>query len=76
MIEIKKTMLLRLQKMMLLIRLLAKFFFDLDSSSWYKVKSVLDRNEIEVVSFDYMRNEEFSEQNNYNKNKAILLVNE
>ena len=51
-------------------------FYDTQQKSWYKVKSILNENEIEVISFDFMHDEEFGERIIYNKSKAIKLMNE
>ena len=58
------------------IEIIGKIFQDTDAKTMYKVKSVLNENEIEVVEFEFMSQYEFGEQITYNKSKAMLLISE
>ena len=58
------------------IDIIGKIFHDTDAKTMYKVKSVLNENEIEVVEYEFMRQYEFGEQITYNKSKAMLLISE
>ena len=58
------------------IDIIGKIFHDSDAKTMYKVKSVLNDNEIEVVEYEFMRQYEFGEQITYNKSKAMLLISE
>ena len=51
-----------------------KLFYDTETLSWYKNKSILNENEIQVVLFDFMKDIELDESINYNKRKAFLYL--
>ena len=53
-----------------------KSFYDIEFSSWFKVKSILNENEVQVVLYDFMKDTELDETRTYDRNKAILLINQ
>ena len=58
-----------------LVKVVDKLFYDTETLSWYKVKSILNKNEVQVVLFDFMKDVELDERINYNKSKKNQLKN-
>ena len=40
------------------------------------MKSILNENEVQVVLYDFMKDTELDETHTYDRNKAILLINQ